>query len=329
LKKFWANDLIHRARVSRKNILCVETKMTPTVYTLTGNLLWERTLEFAAWSPGKTQRAKSDSFQVGGKGINVSRMLTRLGAPTTALCFAGGSTGADCIEWFEAKGIDHHVFPTSAATRIGTVVRSCAHPETTFLSPDVAPDSAAWNACARYIDALPEGHVLALCGSFPGWSTPAAEPLRAALIRWSSRGSLVADTYGPPLEWALQQPLAVVKINRDEFDGIDQATAKNEPFAARLSTRLAHTQARAWIVTDSEKPVWLIQRNSEPRQIAPPHVSLVSSTGSGDVLFACLLHGYFHRKLSLFDALAAALPYAAANAGHPGIAEFDLNNLLA
>ena len=30
--------------------------MQPTIYTLTGNLLWERTLEFATWAPGKTQR---------------------------------------------------------------------------------------------------------------------------------------------------------------------------------------------------------------------------------------------------------------------------------
>ena len=68
----------------------------PHVFTLTGNLLAERTLEFSAWSPGRTQRARAESFQVGGKGVNVCRMLTRLGVPNTTLLFPGGAPGAEC-----------------------------------------------------------------------------------------------------------------------------------------------------------------------------------------------------------------------------------------
>ena len=39
----------------------------PPIFTLTGNLLAERTLTFDAWSAGRTQRATAESFQVGGK----------------------------------------------------------------------------------------------------------------------------------------------------------------------------------------------------------------------------------------------------------------------
>jgi len=301
--------------------------MLPTLYTLTGNLLWERTLEFSAWSPGKTQRAKSESVQVGGKGINVSRMLTRLGAPTTALCFAGGSAGADCVSWLTTKDIAHHAFPSTAATRSGTVVRGGAQPETTFLGPDAAPDAAAWAACADYLDSLPDGQVLALCGSFPGWVAPAAEPLRSALARWTARGSLTADTYGPPLDWALQRPLALVKINRDEFDTLSPETERNQSVSSRLPAALARSRTEAWIVTDGCDPVWYADRSNPARQFFSPQVPLVSPTGSGDVLFACLLHAHFQRQLPWPEALAFALPFAAANAASPGIAEFDLNNL--
>lgn len=68
----------------------------PAIFTLTGNLLAERTLEFDRWTAGKTQRAGRETFQVGGKGINVSKMLTRLRVPNTALCFTGGAPGAEC-----------------------------------------------------------------------------------------------------------------------------------------------------------------------------------------------------------------------------------------
>ena len=304
--------------------------MEPLLYTLTGNLLWERTLTFASWAPGKTQRAQAESFQVGGKGINVSRMLTRLGASSVALCFTGGSAGSDCLAWLKAKDIAHHAFPSTTATRSGTVIRSHDLPETTFLGPDVAPDAKAWATCAAYLDALPNGQVLALCGSFPGWTTPAAEPLRIALADWTQRGSLVADTYGEPLEWALRQPLTLVKINRDEFDALTPLQDHNQSMSSRLVSSLAQAQhVQAWIVTDGGAPVWYADRTSQPRQFASPPVTLVSPTGSGDVLLACLLHGHFQRNLALPDALAYALPFAAANAASPGIAEFDLNNLSA
>ncbi len=301
--------------------------MTPTIHTLTGNLLWERTLELATWVPGQTHRAKTESFQVGGKGINVSRMLTRLGASTRALCFAGGSTGADCLAWLTAKNISHQAFATSAATRSGTVVRSSNQPETTFLGPDAPPDAAAWTDCAATVDALPANDILALCGSFPGWNSLEAEPLRTAIARRASLAHVVADTYGPPLMWALQQPFAFIKINRDEFNALASQMSHIEPFPSQLTTQLRLSKSSAIIITDGPNPVWYADRTNPPRQFVPPAITAISPTGSGDVLLAGLLHGHFQRGLSLPEALTYALPYAAANAAHPGIADFDLNNL--
>lgn len=301
--------------------------MMPPVHTLTGNLLWENTLEFATWAPGKTQRARKSSFQVGGKGINVARMLARLSAPHQALCFAGGSAGADCLAWLREKGVVHHAFANRAATRTGTVVRSPDRPETTFFSPDVAPESEAWAACANYIDQLPAGSVLALCGSFPGWATSEAAPVKNALERFARRSILVADSYGAPLEWALTQPLSLAKINRDEFESLPSPLAVTEPFETRLAALAQKSLIAAWIVTDGENPVWLVEKGNRPKSFQSPSINLVSPTGSGDVLLACLLHARHQRGLSLSDALAFALPYAAANAADAGIADFDLNNL--
>jgi fructose-1-phosphate kinase PfkB-like protein len=207
------------------------------------------------------------------------------------------------------------------------VIRAEGQPETTFLGPDAAPDAAAWAACAAYVEKIPAGDVLALCGSFPGWTTPEAEPLKIALARRAVRSTLVADTYGPPLIWALQQPLALVKINRDEFDAFQPESIPAEPFATRLSAALARTRVQAWIVTDGASPVWFAQPGCPPRSVTPPPVKTISPTGSGDVLLACLLDGCYQRHLALPAALARALPYAAANAAHAGIADFDLNNL--
>ena len=153
----------------------------PRIHTLTGNLLWEQTLDFADWGPGRTQRAAGASFQVGGKGINVSRMLRRLGAPNTALLVAGGFAGAACRSWLRSQGFPFRAFRASTPTRTGVVVRGGRLPETTFLGPDAAPGAGAVRACAAYLDSRPRGGVLALCGSFPGWKDPSFDPLRRSI----------------------------------------------------------------------------------------------------------------------------------------------------
>lgn len=285
----------------------------PHIYTLTGNLLAERTLEFAAWSPGRTQRAVRETFQVGGKGINVSKMLTRLGAASTALCFTGGASGAECEAWLGTRRFAHRAFRSAIPTRLGTVVRDAGgtHAETTFLGPDAPPEPAAVRACAEFLDTLPGGQVLALCGSFPGWNDPSFDVLRQALERWLERGQLVADTYGAPLAWAAALPLALLKINADELRSLPLSDRDQLP-----------PPVRQWVVTDGPRPVRWRDVHGASGSLHPPAVREVSATGSGDVLLACLLDALLCKGLTLAAAVATALPYAAANAAHPGIAEF-------
>lgn len=294
-------------------------RTAPHFYTLTGNLLAERTLEFSRWSPGKTQRASNESFQVGGKGINVSKMLTRLGLPNTALCFTGGAPGAECDAWLRQRHVDFRAFDTGRPTRAGTVVRAPGEPETTFLGPDVAPSSAAIAACAEFLNAQPGGRILALCGSFPGWDTADFDPLRDALIRWLNRGTLAVDTYGPPLTWFATHPVALIKINATEFRTLHDAL---QPLSKSLVEMTTRSPANAWIVTDGPEPVWFATKSDPPATLAPPGVKEVSATGSGDVFFASVLRSLFVDRASLRDAIAAALPAAAANAAHPAVAEF-------
>ena len=294
----------------------------PLILTLTGNLLAERTLEFDTWTAGRTQRATSETFQVGGKGVNVSKMLNRLGAPNTALCFSGGATGAECEAWLNARHFSHRAFATTAPTRSGTVVRGRPHAETTFLGPDNAPDAAAVRTCAEFLNAQPTGTVLAICGSLPGWESADFDVLRDTLHRWPERGPLVADTYGPPLAWLANEAAAFIRVNRGELESLFSPAEHRLSSGELLALARERFRTLRWAATDGPAPVWFIADHHPPESIPTPRVLQVSATGSGDVMMACVLHGRFHRGLSWRDAVAWALPYAAANAAHAGIAEF-------
>jgi fructose-1-phosphate kinase PfkB-like protein len=295
--------------------MTVHSTETQPILTLTGNLLAERTLAFDRWFPGKTQRAVRESFQVGGKGINVIKMLARLGVPGTALCFTGGAPGAECEDWLRTRGFAFRAFASTSTTRSGTVVRDASgtYPETTFLGPDVPPDPTAIQACADFLDAQLPRRVLALCGSFPGWATSAFDRLRQSLDRWTEKGLLVVDTYGPALADLTQRRIALLKINADELRSLGLRGLEDLPEGVERV-----------VITDGSRSVQIREADGSIETLVPPVVREVSATGSGDVLLACVLEALFVRKLPLRDAVAFAMPYAAANAGDSGIAEFPL-----
>lgn len=295
-----------------------------SIYTLTGNLLAERTLEYTSWSIGKTGRAIRESFNTRGKGVNVTNMLARLGTSSTALIFAGGPSGAESEAWLRARGLSYQAFATHAASRTGTVIWSDQQAETTFLGPNVAPDVNAIVACAKFLRDLPDDQVLALCGSFPGWEETAYAPIRNEITRWTQRGLLYADVYGPPLQGIVDQPIELIKINRQEFDAFYSEDERQESVESRLSQASKKWPAKNWVISNGPDSVWVQSGTETPRELAPPKIKEVSPTGSGDVLFAVILDGLLTHELSLLEAVEAALPYASANAAHPGVADFEI-----
>lgn len=295
------------------------------ILTFTGNALAETTMDFAEWSEGKTQRARHASFQMGGKGINVTKMLQRLGASSEALCFLGGPEGARCKAWLEERGMPHRIFSTRESTRAGLVVRAAGRAETTFLGPDSPPDAAAWQAAADYLDrCLGRASALAVCGSLPGWLSQESAPFREALDRWQKNGGrLYVDTYGPPLPWFGEREVELVKINATELAGLLGAEATDST-AANLRLASNRLSVKAWVITDGPGDLCFCERGKPVERFAPPKIVEVSATGSGDVLHAGLLHARLNLGLALGEAVAWAVPLGAANAAHPGIAEFEL-----
>ena len=298
----------------------------PRILTLTANLLAETTYTYASWAEGATQRATAEFFQVGGKGINVTRMLTRLGMDSTALYFPGGSTGERCAGWLRKHGVPTEPFVTPHETRSGAVVRAPGRPETTFLGTENVIDARAVLACARHLHAQETGTILAIGGSIPAWREAAWAPLREAIGAWAERGPLTVDTYGPPLNDLAALPAALVKINRKELAGlvgIAQAELTDDRMADILPALAAARAARRWVITDGPHTVWMWEAGTVSR-VVPPRIHEISPTGSGDVLHAGILYALFERRETLEAAVRFALPLAAANAASEGVADFDL-----
>ena len=298
---------------------------TERLRTLTGNVLAEFTGEYAADTRGKTHRARTDSFQTGGKGINVARMAERLGLPATAVYIAGGPTGGVCEAWLSRMPFRAHRIDTAGDTRAGWVVRTPDGTETTFLGADRPVDPPVWREAVKAACPGPDT-AAALCGSVPSWT---AEHTTAVSEIWfpggAPAGPAYLDTYGAALAALAALPWTAVKINLDEFKRLEEDGAKsgNDHMEERLRHVAAVSAAHTWIVTDGGNPVSVLTREEGYFQLQPPAIKLVSPTGSGDVFLATLI-AERARATPLRKACAEALRLSAANAAHPGVADFPL-----
>ena len=88
------------------------------IYTVTLNPSIDYIVHVADFKPGVVNRMTKDFKFPGGKGINVTRILQRLDAPSTALGFLGGFTGNFIKEELMAEGLHCDFTQVADDTRI-------------------------------------------------------------------------------------------------------------------------------------------------------------------------------------------------------------------
>ncbi|MDX2110662.1 MAG: PfkB family carbohydrate kinase [Verrucomicrobiota bacterium] len=292
------------------------------IYTITANLLAETTAYYKEDTRGHTHRAQSESFQVGGKGINVAKMGTKLGLQAEALCFPAGNNGQRCLDWLSKQAFTTKPFPQSGETRAGFVVRREGKPETTFLGKDQPMQLEAWQQAFVYLaSVMKQGDWLTFSGSIPGWNAALADVVDAFMRGKADTIHVAVDSYGPPLEWFKRQPVDLVKINRKELRTlVGEFTASQLPGILRelRTTALPHS----WIISDGPNTLYAVDPEVTILKANPPIVKEVSPVGCGDIVLAGVVAG-LSRGSSLRESIALALPLASANAARPDVAEFD------
>jgi 1-phosphofructokinase family hexose kinase len=286
------------------------------IITVTPNTLLEFQIE-ATDNRAEEARVKHIPHVIGGKGINVARMLKNLGEKALALTLVGGPNGDKIIMTLEKEGILTKYVKTQSETRVGvSLLENEGGAHRWWLEEG---QELQENEIAQFIKLLEkemgQNKRLALSGSIPGKLN---QDLYLKILKKISAQDLeiFVDACGEPLKKACLMGGFFLKHNRSETQmtfGLDPFTKEDlQPYLIKLKS----FDIWGCLITDGAKDAFLWD-GKKLYSLKPPLVKKVSIVGCGDATLAGLIHGK-NLGYGLVDAARWGLACGSADAGYHG-----------
>ncbi|MGA7328685.1 MAG: 1-phosphofructokinase family hexose kinase [Rhodomicrobium sp.] len=242
--------------------------------------------------PARKLRCAEARRYPGGGGINVARVMGRLGSEATALYPVGGYCGQLFQKLVDQENIRKLAIPIEEATREDfTVVETSTGNEFRFVSKGPHLREADWRRCletfAGFRDPI---DLLVAGGSLP----PGVPEDFYAWIAEIARGRGVPfalDTSGAALRAALEQGVHLVKPNLREMRELMGEPLANLTSCIEACKRLvASAKANLVALTLGSQGAVLVTKNGA--WFAPPLlIKAISTVGTGDSFLGAMVCG--------------------------------------
>ena len=264
------------------------------VYTVTFNPSLDYIVSVEDFRLGLTNRTDSEVILPGGKGLNVSIVLSNLGIENTALGFVAGFTGEEIVRRVEGMGVkSDFIRLREGISRINLKLKSIDGTEINGRGPRIGRE-AVGELMGR-LDALGEGDVLVLAGSIPG-SMP-DETYGKIMERLAGRGVMtVVDATKNLLMNVLEYRPFLVKPNSHELGEIFGVELRDREEAIPYARRLRELGAVNVLVSMAGQGAVLAAGDGEVYAASAPRGKLVNGVGAGDSMVAGFLAGWMERN---------------------------------
>lgn len=235
---------------------------------------------------GAINRAAEESYFPGGKGVNVSILLARLGADTRATGFVAGYVGRMLEEMLAAEGCcSDFVRLPAGETRIN--LKLTGQYETAFNGRGPAVPPEAVEALEERLSWLTSADTLVLSGNLQ------ADLTMASLLSAAGNSRLVVDTEGEALLSALPYEPFLVKPNREELSALLVKPLETETAILEGAKALQAQGAQNVLVSLGGDGALLLAKNGAVcRARANCGGQVLSTVGAGDSMVAGFLYGY-------------------------------------
>lgn len=260
------------------------------IYTVTLNPALDKTVEIPGMALDTVNRITSMRTDPGGKGINVSKVIAKLGGESCAVGILGGESGRTLLAALEREGLRTHFRFVEGQTRTNLkIIDRALHTNTDINEPGLTVSPADLDALLRdLLGMVREGDIVVLAGSLPqGAPQDTYRVWTAACREMGARVCLDAD--GVLLAEGLKAAPYLIKPNEDELSRlVGHRLTDTDELIAEGRRLLKGGVTRVVISLGEHGALYL--RGNEVLYAEGLSVPVGSTVGAGDSVVAALAY---------------------------------------
>lgn len=262
------------------------------IYTVTLNPSLDYIVEVEELTLGDLNRTKNETKFPGGKGINVSRLLKRMGVPSKALGFVGGFTGLYIKKYLNNEDIETKFVEVLEDTRINVKLKSNSETEVNAKGPTIT--EVDFKKLQDQISQLNSEDTLVLAGSIPS-SMESSTYEKLVSICQQNQIKFVVDAEGELLKKVLPFKPFLIKPNHHELGELFNTSFTTTEEVVPYARKLVEMGAENVIVSLAGEGAVLVNREVAYLSNVPKG-EVKSSVGAGDSMVAGFLAKYEETK---------------------------------
>ena len=262
------------------------------IYTVTFNPSLDYVIQVDKLVPGEINRTTHEAVYPGGKGNNVSVILSNLGHSSKALGFTAGFTGEALENMLKEFGCDTaFIRLPEGSTRINVKINAGEETEINGQGPVITEE--AQQALFEQLDALKKEDILVLAGSIP--NTLPSDIYERILEHLQGRGiHFVVDATKDLLLKVLKYHPFLIKPNNHELGEMFGVTLKTRDEIVAYAKKLQKMGAENVLVSMAGDGAILLTEEGVIYEAKPPKGKVPNSVGAGDSMVAGFLTGYLN-----------------------------------
>ncbi len=259
------------------------------ITTLTINPAIDKTVFVNGFKINDINRIKEFNTSIGGKGINVSKVIKELGGKTEAICVLGGSNGKLLQSELDTLGINNLPVWVEEETRINLKVVDTYNNTCTEINEDGPFISLLkLNEIKNVLkNCIGKSEYIVLGGKTP--SNVSSTIYREIIEVINGRVKVVLDTSGELLKEGIKAKPYLIKPNIHELEELCQKKFNNLDEIISKCKQIIYDGVNNIYLTMGKDGILFVNPDIVIRAYAPK-VEQISSIGAGDITLGTFLY---------------------------------------
>lgn len=262
------------------------------IYTVTFNPSLDYIIRVNHFQTGEINKTYYENILPGGKGINVSIVLSNLGHDSTALGFMAGFTGKEIENRMNNFGCQTDFIQVkNGLSRINVKMKSDNETEINGMGPKITDENI--QELFEKLDKLTKEDILVISGSIPS-TLPDDIYERIMQHLQDKHIKIIVDATKNLMMNVLKYKPFLIKPNNHELGELFDVTLNTQDEVIPYALKLQEMGAQNVLISMAGQGAVFIDEQKTIHKSPAPKGTVVNSVGAGDSMVAGFISGYLN-----------------------------------